>query len=199
MWPSPGAWLTYQGSHPSSKLTLPAATMVTDLSARGRTPCLTFLLCWDDVRLEPAQVLCTLSQPLWTYVHTPALLCPENSFLAEKHRRLWLLESFHPFFTSGPWALGWKVWCRHPVSSWVFCNLAFSASWPAVGLCVNQHLNFKFTASLFQIWIQHGESNNLTDEIPNYFEIAFIHTTNTILLWWLLFKHATIFWKRLKL
>lgn len=169
-WPSPGAWLTYQGSHPSSKLTLPlqAAIVVTDLSARDGTPCLTFLVCWDYVQLEPVWVLGMLSQPLWTYVHTPALLCPENRFLAEKHGCLWLLESFPPFFPSGPWALGRKVWCRYPASSWVFFNLAFSASWPAVGLRVNQHLNFKFTASLFQIWIQHRESNNLTDKIPNY-------------------------------
>lgn len=181
MWPFTWAWLTYQGSHPSNKLTLPLleAIVVTDLSARGGAPCLTSLLCWDFIRHEPAR-----SQPLWTYVHTPALLCLENSLLAEQHRCLWLLESFRPFFPNGPWALGRRVWCRYPVSSWVFCNFAFSASWPAVDLRVNQHLNFKFSVSVFQIWIQHRESNKLTDEIPNYFEIAFIHTTNIIILWW---------------
>lgn len=129
VWTSTRAGLTYKGTHPWIKFTLPPQAAIS---------CQQLLLWLCDfmpialsvVELCMAQI-CMLSQLLWVQCVT-TLLCPENKIVlySASASASHSLSVSSPTMIPYPWKE--KVEYRCSIYSWTFPNFLFSVSWAAV-------------------------------------------------------------------
>lgn len=130
VWPSAGTWLTSRRLHSSKELTLPlpAAINCQYLLNSGASSWPPSLWCGDLVWLVLVQILCMLSQQLFTC--TALLLCLENTVSWYSSKTLVLKHFQHLLLV---WSLGpgrWGYTIDVPCWDKAFSNLIFSSSWP---------------------------------------------------------------------